>query len=180
MAYTFTCNVHALHIFANNTVSGADFAYIGTDGYNVSTINSSVSFDYANNPTTYIATNALSQDTVNTWILTSNDTINLQTFLVTTLSSTPQEIPTAQTLFPWTVTLQFTSSATNVNVFTSNTSTTTNGVSYGQLTTYSVGNVLINNGSSTGNPPNTITGVATVSALNGFTILNNKIGRAHV
>ena len=171
MAYTYTCNVLSLSTFSNNVVDSAHFTYNVTDGSNNASMNASVSFGYANNPGVYVVSNTTNHNTVNNWILTSPDTINLQPFLLNTLGTTPQEYPLPQSLFPWTPVLQFTSSATNVNVFTSNTSIASNGISYGQLTTYAVGNVYINNGASTSNPTNTSTGVASVAQLNGFTVI---------
>ena len=107
-AYTFTCQVQSLDLFANNTVSGAYFTYYATSGSNTASMNAHATFDYANNPTTYIASNTLTQDTVNNWILTNPDTINLQSFLINSMNPVATyEIPTTQTLFPWTGVLQF-------------------------------------------------------------------------
>lgn len=144
MSYTYFCQLNSLDTFQNNTISGANFTYYATDGSNTASVNSNVIFDYANNPTTYLATSTLTQDTVNNWILTHPDTINLQSFLTTSIESTPTEFPNTQTIFPWTTALQFANDSPILNVWSSNASSGSASVTRGQLTKAPASYVYVN------------------------------------
>jgi hypothetical protein len=166
MPDNYTCNVISLGIYPNNMVYSATFIY--NDAANNISLNSYITFDNANNPGTFVLTPTTTQDTVNNWILTSPQTLEIQTDMVAANQYLSQVVYRTEVYYPFsfsTVNL-FSTNAATINVFATSAYYKGNSVTAGQLTNYiAPSNVHISTGTYTVVAADSDNGIAQVVPL---------------